>query len=966
MHEVRQVSRLRVTMAGRYSIPHPNPGPAMKLLAFALFVSALCSLHGGCTSPVSAVEELGQELGALEVHSLSCELLVNPMGIDTRLPRLAWKLRSTERGQLQSAWRVLVASSPDELHAGAADLWDSGRVESGESVSLDYGGKPLTSRQRCYWRVRVWDARGEPSAWSEPASWEMGLLEAGDWSARWIEDGKPLPESDEAHYLEDPAPLFRKEFELGEGIERARLYVTGLGYYEASLNGERVGDRALDPLWTAYDERVFYSTYDVTELVGEGRNALGLIVGNGWFNPLPLRMWGHLNLREVLSVGRPRAIAQLEVEYENGRKQTIASDASWKTAPGPLLRNNIYLGEVYDARRELRGWDQAGLDESEWKAITLAPEGLGALQSQPTQPIRVLGSIAPVARSEPSPGVFILDLGQNFAGWARLRVEGLAGTRVRLRFGELLHEDGTLNPLTAVCGQIKGPGRGGPGAPDVAVQEDVYVLRGGGVETYTPRFSFHGFRYVELRGYPGVPSLDAITGLPLACDVEPAGHFACSNERLNRIDEMVRWTFLSNLFGVQSDCPHRERFGYGGDIVPTCEAFMAHFDMSSFYPKVVRDFADSTLTPGALPMTAPHVGIGYAGLEEGGSPVGWSIAHPVLVRELYRWYGDRRIVEQQYANARRWIDYVVDKSEGLVLEQGLSDHEGLAEKPVRVTSTAFFARGAELVAEFARVLGRDEEAARYAELAAGVRAAFADELVASDSGAIGVGTQAAQAVALAGDLVPAAAREAAFSRIVDPLQTAEASLSTGIFGTRDLLDVLCREGRADLAYALVDRPDFPGWGYMLERGATTLWEHWQFSDDTYSHNHPMFGSVSTWMFRWLAGIAPAPDAIGFDRVLMRPQLAEGLTWVRGDYESVRGKIESAWRLQGETFRWRISLPPGVTGEVVLPPECDPDRILESGRPIDSAPGIEVLAPGSYRVTSGSFQISAPLKPLSER
>ena len=939
----------------------------MKLLAIALLALPLGSLPAACTATGTAEVDSPRERGALEVDSLRCELRVDPLGIDTRAPRLSWKLHSTERGQAQSAWRVVVASSPEGLLRGEADLWDSGRVASTESVQLEYAGEPLASRQRCYWRVRVWDAAGEPSAWSEPASWEMGLLEPDDWSAAWIEDGRPTPESDEEHYLEDPAPLFRREFELGAGIERARLYVTGLGYYEASLNGERVGDHALDPLWTAYDERVFYSTFDVTELVGEGSNALGLTAGNGWFNPLPLRMWGHLDLRKVLSVGRPRVIAQLEVEYRDGRRQTIASDANWRWAPGPLLRNNIYLGEVYDARRERPGWNRAGFDESGWSAVTLAPGGLGPLESQPLQPIRVLGAIGAIARSEPAPGVFIFDLGQNFAGWLHLRVEGPAGTRVRMRFGELLHEDGTLNPLTAVCGQIKGEGRGGPGAPDVAVQENVYVLRGEGVETYTPRFTFHGFRYVEVSGYPGAPGQDAIDGLPLACDVEPAGSFACSSERLNRIDEMVRWTFLSNLFGVQSDCPHRERFGYGGDIVPTCEAFMAMLDMSSFYPKVVRDFADSSRESGDLPMTAPYVGIGYAGLEEGGSPVGWSIAHPVLLRELYRWYGDRRIVEEQYEAARRWIDFVAERTGRGVLEKGLSDHESLVEKPVRVTSTAFYARGAEIVAELARMLGREEESVHYAELAADVRAAFAEELVANDDGTIGIGTQAAQAVALAGDLVPSAAREAAFRRLESPLLlTAEASLTTGIFGTHDLLETLSREGRTDLAFALVDRPDFPGWGHMLERGATTLWEHWKYSDNTFSHNHPMFGSVSTWMYRWLAGIAPAPDAVGFDRVLMRPQLVEGLSWVRGEYESVRGEIESAWRLEGETFTWHVSLPPGVTGELHLPGQCDPARALESGEAADEAPGVEALSPGRYHVVSGDYRFTAPLKPLSER
>jgi len=921
-----------------------------------LLVLSIAAWLASCTAPAVGDGEVAPASGAVEAYDLRCERRVDPLGIGTRVPRLSWKLRSGERGQRQSAYRVLVAKTVDGLRAGEGELWDSGRVESDESLTVEYAGMLLRSRQRCWWSVRVWDAAGTPSAWSEPACFETGLLEPSDWTAAWIEDGRPTPESDEEYYLEDPAPLFRREFELEGKVASARLYVSGLGYYEASINGVRVGDHALDPLWTAYDERVLYSTYDVTELVREGRNAIGLTLGNGWFNPLPLRMWGHLNLRDALVTGRPRGIAQLEVELEDGTRRRVVTDRSWKWATGPVLRNNVYLGEVYDARRERAGWDRAGFDEVGWSAAVVAERELGPLASQSAPPIRVLGEVAAVERTEPEPGVFVFDLGQNFAGWVRLRVEGVAGTRVRLRFGELVREDGSLNPLTSVCGQIQGAGRGGPGAPDVAWQEDVYVLRGGGVESYTPRFTFHGFRYVEVTGYPGVPPRDAVVGLPLACDVEPAGQFASSSERLNRIDEMVRWTFLSNLFGVQSDCPHRERFGYGGDIVPTCEAFMAMLDMSSFYPKVVRDFADSTRSPGALPMTAPWVGIGYAGLEEGGSPVGWSIAHPVLLRELYRWYGDRRLVEEQYENARAWIEYVLERGGGAgrVLEVGLSDHESLDPKPVTVTSTAFFARGAEIVAELATVLGQEEEAARYAKLAEEVRETFARELVEEETGIVGIGTQGAQAIALASELVPVSVREAAFRRLAEPLQTKTAALSTGIFGTHDLLDVLCRAGRADLALHLVERDEFPGWGYMLANGATTLWEHWELSDNTYSHNHPMFGSVSTWMYRWLAGISPAPDAVGFDRILMRPQPVEGLDWVKAEYESVRGRIASAWRVERGVFTWHVTLPVGVRAELVLPDAWREGRVEESGSPLDEAQYVEADANGNLVVEGGEF------------
>ena len=919
----------------------------------------LLLLAGGCIfSPDSGPRSAGE--GALSAYGLRCEMRRDPLGIDVERPRLSWKLASSQRGQRQTGYRLLVAGSEAELRLGGDLLWDSGAVASDRTLHVEYQGPPLRSRQRCVWSVRVRDVRGRVSAWSEPASFEMGLLEPADWTARWISDGRPPPASDEEQYQVDPAPLLRREFELEGEIVRARLYLSGLGYHEAWVNGRRVGDAVLEPIWTDYSKRVFYSTHDVTGLVRRGGNCLGAMLGRGWYDPLPLRMWGRVNLREHLEIGRPRLIAQLEIEFADGRRETIASDESWRTAPGPLLKNDIYLGELYDARRELPGWDGPGCDDSGWKPAVPVLNGLGPLVGRPLPPIRVTARLTPVTRTEPEPGVFIFDLGRNFAGWARLKVAGPAGSRVRMRYGELLHEDGTLNPLTSVCGQIKSAGKGGPGAPDVAVQADTYVLKGGGPETYTPRFTFHGFRYVELTGYPGEPPLDAIEGLRLACDLEEVGDFACSNELFNRIHEMVRWTFLSNIFGVQSDCPHRERFGYGGDIVATAEAFLMNLDMSSFYPKVVTDFADSAPVSGAFPMTAPYVGIAYAGLEEGESPVGWSVGHPVLLRELYRHYGDRRLVEEQYEAARRWVDYVGAHAEDGIVTKGLSDHESLEERPVRATSTSFYLRGAEIVSALATVLGKDDEALRFGELALEIRAAFARELVTEDSGLVDNGGQAAQAVALAAGLVPASAREAALRRITEPIQTGETSLLTGIFGTQDLLEVLSREGRTDLAYKLVNRTAFPGWGHMLERGATTLWEHWKFSDNTFSHNHPMFGSVSTWMFRWLAGIAPAQDAVGFDRLLLQPQLAPGLDWARASHASIRGPIESSWRLEDGCFRWAVSLPPGVTGEVVLPAACDPARVQESGTPAAGAPHVEEIAPGRYRIGSGRYFFSAPL------
>ncbi len=520
----------------------------------------------------------------LKVGDLKCEYRLNPLGIDAPQPRLSWVMESKERGQSQTAYQVLAASTPDKLLKGQGDLWDSGKVLSGESVHVVYSGQALCTGQRVYWKARLWDKDGKPSAYSQPAWWEMGLLAPEDWRAAWITGKHTAPLSEQEMFNDHPAPLFRKEFTLDRKIKRARVFVSGLGYYELRLNGERVGDHVLDPGWTTYSKRVLYSTYDVTSQLQRGANAVGVMLGNGWFNPLPLRLWGAINPRDNLTIGEPRVIVQLAVDFTDGTSQTVASDQTWRAGQGPVLRNSVYLGEVYDARKEQRGWDRAGFDDSNWELAVLATGSLGPLRAQDAPPIRVTRTLKAVKLTEPKPGVFIFDLGQNFAGWVRLRAKGPAGTRIRMRYGELLYSDGTLNGMTAVCGQIKQGGSSyryeGAGAPKTAFELDEYILKGEGEEVYTPRFTFHGFRYVEVTGFPAKPTLETIEGLRLNSDVAPAGSFECSNERLNRIQQMVLWTELSNLFSVESDCPHREKFGYGGDIVAASEMAMLNFDMA--------------------------------------------------------------------------------------------------------------------------------------------------------------------------------------------------------------------------------------------------------------------------------------------------------------------------------------------------------------------------------------------------
>jgi alpha-L-rhamnosidase len=896
----------------------------------------------------------------VSVNDPRCEYRRDPLGIDAAAPRLSWSLASRERGERQTAYQVLVASTRENLVRNRADLWDSGQVRSADSVSVPYRGKPLAAGQRAWWKVRVWDRSGRPSRWSSVAFWERGLLSPGDWGgAVWINDGKPNPEASADFYKDDPAPLFRKPFICDRPVASARLYVSGLGYVEPYLNGARVGENVLDPGWTTVEKRVLYSVYDVTGQVRQGENCLGVMLGNGFYNPLPLPMWGGLNIRKHLSVGRPRLLARLEITHPDDTTTVVFSDETWQVAEGPILRNSVYLGEVYDARREIAGWSAPGNPPGVWRRVRRATEPIGPLRAQAQPPIRVTGTLKPKNITPLRPGVVIVDFGQNFAGVVHLRVRHAApGTAITLRSGELLYPDGSLNPMTAVAGQIKNPNRDYGGAPVPAVQSDTYVCKGGGTEEWTPRFTFHGFRYVEVTGWPGTPGRDDLTGLRLSADLETVGAFSCSHSFLNRLYEVCDGTFLSNVFSVQSDCPHREKFGYGGDIVPTADAFALRYDMAGFYAKVADDFADAVRPNGGTTETAPFVGIADSGPGGGAGPMGWMVALPVLLDTLYRYVGDRAVIERHYEAVARLVDFVDAKSEGHIVPFCLGDHESLDPKPIAILATGFHYHQARLAAKFARLLSKNADAERFDRMAEATRAAFLARFLKRGTGIFDSGSQACQAAAFALDLVPPEERDAARRRLIESVERDhKGHIATGIFGTRFLLDMLSRLGEDERAFAIATVREFPGWRHMVDEGATTLWETWKFSDNTYSHNHPMFGSIAAWMMESVAGLRPAPDAVGFDKVQIRPGIVRDLTWAKARYRSVRGPIAVSWRKDGDVLRLDVELPVGVSGQVWLPARA-PERITESGRPV--TPARTENGRAVCEIGSGRYAFAVPL------
>jgi alpha-L-rhamnosidase len=901
----------------------------------------------------------------LKPVNLKCEYLINPPGIDTRIPRFSWEFANTKRGMYQVAFQLLVASNPEILDGDKGDIWSSGRIKSSENIQIEYNGKFLNSSTRYYWKVRIWDRRGRVTPYSETAWFETALLDPADWKALWIGDDRKVPETEAEMYLDTPNPLLRKEFSLNKEIKSARLYITGLGYYEAYLNGKKVGDHMLDPGWTNYAKRIQYVTYDITDMLLNGKNAIGVMLGNGWYNPLPLYLFNRLNLRNVLTIGQPKCLVQLLIHFADGTEEVIISDGSWKAGKGPVLMNSVYLGEKYDARLEQEGWDKPGFNDNTWTSAIKAesPGGRLVIQNQP--PIRITRIIKPVAITEPEKGVFIVDMGQNFAGCARIKVIGPAGTKVQLRYGELLHEDGTLNDRTTIaCHIMEGwYYQQREGHPKNARQIDTYILKGTEEEVYNPRFTFHGFRYVEVTGFPGKPALENLEGLRMNSDLPVAGEFECSNTLFNKIQENAEWTFLSNVFSVESDCPGREKFGYGGDMFTACEAYISNYDMSGFYTKAVMDFQDDQHPSGGMPECAPYNGINDAGLTKDTGPIGWMLAHPFLQDRLYRYYGDKKLLEEQYESTVRLIEFIREQAPDHLLDKGISDHETLVPKTTGVTSTAFYYHHVVMLSEFAGILGKHDDQKKYSSLADEIKQAFINKFIAEGKGKVDIETQASQAFALYYDLLPESDRKAALDILEkDILEKYKGHLSTGIFGTKMMYDVLRMYERNDLGFIITNQKTYPGYGYMIENGGTTIWESWE--GGSISYNHPMFGSVSDWFFKALGGIYPTENAVGFNPFIIKPSVVGDLEWVNCRYQSIRGEITSNWRIENDNFYLDAAVPGNTTAKIYIP-AISPESVFESDKPAAHSKGLKLTQfknnYAEFEAGSGRYQFKSSLK-----
>lgn len=934
---------------------------AGKAFAFLFFILIIATASSTDARPIKWKE---QNKPGINIQSLHCENQHNPLGIDVSQPRLGWVLKSNagERGQYQTAYQIQVASSLALLNAGKADIWNSGIIDNIASNNISYKGKGLSSEKRYYWRIRIWDNRKNPSTWSNPAFWEMGLLNASDWKGKWIEEIKASSEENKNLYEDKAAPLFRRDFTAPRKIKKAVMYVSGLGYYEAFLNGKKVGNKLLEPGWTNYSKRILYSTYDVSSYMTTGNNCVGMILGNGWYNPLPMKFWGRRNIRESLTVGEPKFIMQLNIEYSDGTKDQIVSDDAWKVTAGPIVQNNIYLGEKYDARKEVPGWSKAGLNTSNWGPVKNAVAPSGKLCSEQLPPIVVGDTILPISIKKIAGEKFIVDFGRNFSGIIRLEAKGAEGTLINLRYGELLYRNGALNVMTSTAGQIKRKGVGGPGAPDTAYARDQFILGGKMKDVFQPKFTFHGFRYVEVSGFPGTLRPQDIKGLVMFSDVPDAGDFSCSDTLINQIQKITLNTFKSNIFSVQSDCPHRERFGYGGDIVATSEAFIYNYDMSGFYEKTVIDFADEAQPDGGLTETAPFVGIASDGLGGKSGPVEWGSAHPMLVDQLYQYYGNIDMVREQYPVVKNWVDFMERNAKEGIINITIGDHESIDKKLEGPSATAFYYYNTLLLTKFADLLHKEDDYKKYTALKETIKAAFIAKYVDPATGNIDNRTAAAQAYGLFFNLIPEGSFDAALKVLLENITINDDHITAGIFGTKFIMDVLSSTGNGSKAYKMATQKTFPGWGYMLANGATTLWEHWPLEENIYSHNHPMFGSISEWFYKHLAGIRPANDAVGYNKIIIHPQIHD-LQWAKASYNAVLGKVSTYWKKSGKTLTLDITIPVNATAEVFIPASLK--NIKERGVPVSGNGAIQFKGTEKkesvFSLGSGSYQFTVQLE-----
>lgn len=889
----------------------------------------------------------------LQPANLRCEYRENPAGVDARQPHLSWELKSSRRNVVQKACQVLVSDDLAKLDKNTGNIWDSKKVVTDMSVQVKYAGKPLQPGKLYYWKVRVWDNQNNISSWSDPAFWQMGLLSAVDWKgARWIayEDlpaaNRVLPESRNKDNPAQPnprnvLPLLRREFNVSKPVKRAIAYISGLGQFEMSLNGKKVGDHFLDPGWTDYEDHALYVTFDLTRFLKPGPNAVGVMLGNGFFH-IPKERYKKL----LNSFGYPKMIARLAIEYTDGTSESIVSGPAWKTAPGPLTYSSIYGGEDYNAALEQEGWDLPGFKEnSTWKSA-LPVDGPPLLQSQMATPVKIFEDFSPVKVTRPKPGSWVYDLGQNASGIIRITVKGNRGDTVKLIPGELIDENGLVTQKAT-------------GSP----YNLIYILKGSGTETWQPRFTYYGFRYVQVNGAvpqgqgnaSKSPVLLELKGLHIRNSAPRIGEFSCSSDLFNKTERLIDWAIKSNTVSVFTDCPHREKLGWLEEAHLVGSSIRYQYDIASLSRKIVRDMEAAQTSDGLIPDIAPEYTVFTGGFRD--SPE-WGSNGIIMPWYIYQWYGDQQVLEESYPMMQRYIEYLRNVAKDNILYQGLSDWYDIGPErpgvsqltPMGVTGTAIYHYDLVILSRIAKLLNKPADGEKYDKLAAEVRQSFNRTFFNKETKQYATGSQAANAMAVYMGLADPADKAAVIENIVKDIRARNNSLTAGDIGYRYLLQVLADEGRSDVIFDMNSRSDVPGYGYQLAHGATALTESWQASRAV-SNNHFMLGHILEWFYSSLAGIRCNDQAVAFKIIDIRPEPVGDISSAKAHFNSPYGLIRSEWKRDQNRFELTVEIPANTKANIYLPGSASA-TITEGGVKISNGDQYRVSAyPGGRLINS---------------
>lgn len=872
------------------------------------------------------------------VGSLLCENKPDPLGVDVLQPAFSWQLQAPRRNVYQTAYELRVAESPTALSKGRQLLWSSGKVNSSQSVHVPYAGSGLQSGKRYYWQVRIWDETGKASPWSSTATWQMALLQPGDWKAAWIEPGIVTDS------ISRPSPLFRKTFHSNKKIQSATAYITARGLYEACINGKRVGDAYLTPGWTSYSKRLQYQQYDVTSLLQQGNNAIGVTLGTGWYSGY-LTWSGERNF-----FGSKTALLfQLDITYADGSKEQVVSGNSWKSSTGSILFSELYHGETIDARKEKTGWCTPDYDDHDWAGVQLSSDNNKSnLVTTLNEPVKKHEQFKPVKIITTPAGEKVIDFGQNLVGWVRVNIQGAAGDSIVLQHAEVLDKAG--NFYTANLRSAR--------------QTNKYILRGTGTEVFEPHFTFQGFRYVKVQGVHGEIDPNSFTAIALYSDMPATGNFSCSNPLINQLQHNIQWGQRGNFVDVPTDCPQRdERLGWTGDAQVFSRTAAFNRQVNNFFAKWLKDVAADQLPDGSVPYVVPNV----LGKEAAGS-AGWADVATIVPWNMYLAYGDKRLLAQQYPSMKAWVDYMQHKSVDNLWNTGFhfgdwlfyrpdDDNDGSAAITDKyLIAQCFYGYSTQLLIHAAHVLGNTADSIAYTQLLQQIKQAFVKEYL-TPNGRLVSGSQTAYVLALQFDMLPEALRAQAAQRLVENIKRYGMHLTTGFLGTPYLCHVLTRFGYTDTAYALLLQETYPSWLYPVKMGATTIWERWNGEKPDHSFetpgmnsfNHYAYGAIGDWMYRVVAGIDTREDAPGYRHILIHPHPGGKLTQATATLQTYYGQLSSSWQLRNGQLLLDVEIPANTRATVYVPVQHNA-VVQEGGQPVTARKDIQVVSTGQDVMT----------------